>query len=193
MTPAPTEHDVDHSRPVRHGDAVAERSLTSRAVTVQQLPPHTAAYIREQGAVRGLFRDPLAEVTHGLRTDEQTTKKRLFGGTRTKVRTVEMLLTPELLVVSYRDGGDDDVDPAAQVGFHRLHQLEFSMLPAELLDRARGAPIETPNGLLPLTSTPVGGHSRSTRMVPMDSGPDAARFGDALFTAVDRSRRGTGT
>jgi hypothetical protein len=44
---------------------VAERSVTSRALTVHRLPPHTAAYIREQGAVRGLFRDPLPEVTHG--------------------------------------------------------------------------------------------------------------------------------
>jgi hypothetical protein len=168
---------------------VAERSVTSRAVTVHQLPPHTAESIREQGAVRGLFRDPLPEVTHGLRSDEDTTKKRLFGGARTTRRTVEMLLTPELLIVSYRDGDDAEVDPAAQVSFHRLYQLEFSMLPAELLDRARGAGVQLPNDLLPLTSTPVGGHTRGSRMVPMDGSADSAHFREALFAAVERARR----
>ncbi len=64
------------------------------------------------------------------------------------------------------------------------------MLPAELLSRARGATVELPNGLLPLTSTPVGGHSRSTRMVPMDGGADAARFREALMGAVERARPG---
>ncbi|WP_433786992.1 hypothetical protein ACQPX6_09155 [Actinomycetospora sp. CA-101289] len=169
---------------------MAERSVTSRAVTVHQLPPHTAALVREQGAVVGLFRDPLPEVTHGLRSDEDTTKKRLFGGARTTRRTIEMLLTPELLIVAYRDGDDAEVDPAAQVGFHRLHQLEFSMLPSELMDRARSAGVQVPDDVLPLTSTPVGGHTRGSRTVPMDGGPDAARFREALFAAVERSRRG---
>ncbi|GAA4893533.1 hypothetical protein [Actinomycetospora straminea] len=170
---------------------MAERSTTSRAVTVRQLPPATAAFISEQGAVRGLFRDPLPEVTHALRTDEVTTRKRLFGGARTSVRTVEMLLTPDLLIVSYRDGSDGDArpDPAAQVSFHRLGQLEFAPLPSELLERAGHARVAVPDGLMPLTSTPVGSTHRGSRMVPIGTGPDVARFRQALRDAVERTRR----
>lgn len=170
---------------------MAERSTTSRDIAVAHLPTATAAYIREQGAVRGLFRDPLTEVTHALRTDETTTRRRLFGGTRTSVRTVEMLLTPDLLVISYRDGAVE-VDPAAQVSFHRLHQVEFAPLPAELLERAGGASVAVPAGLMPLTSMPVGGTQRGSRMVPLGDGPDAARFRAALLAATERSRRGAG-
>ncbi|MEJ2865444.1 hypothetical protein [Actinomycetospora flava] len=171
---------------------MADRTTTSRAIAVGQLPAATAAFIREQGALRGLFRDPLVEVTHALRTDETTTKKRLFGGARTSVRTVEMLLTPDLLVVSYRDGTTDAEDPAAQVSFHRLYQVEFSPLPSELLDRAAGAKLAVPAGLMPLTSTPVGGTHRGSRMVPLGDGPDAARFREALLAATERSRRDAG-
>ncbi|GAA4928838.1 hypothetical protein EV188_101497 [Actinomycetospora succinea] len=171
---------------------MAERSTTSRAIAAGQLPAATAAFIREQGAVRGLFRDPLVEVTHALRTDETTTKRRLFGGTRTSVRTVEMLLTPDLLVVSYRDGARDGEDPAAQVSFHRLYQIEFAPLPSELLERAGGAKVAVPAGLMPLTSTPVGSTQRGSRMVPLGDGPDAARFREALLAATERCRRGAG-
>ncbi|MEJ2885575.1 hypothetical protein [Actinomycetospora aeridis] len=170
---------------------MAERSTTSRAIAVGQLPAATAAFISEQGAVRGLFRDPLAEVTHALRTDETTTRRRLFGGAKTSVRTVEMLLTPDLLVVSYRDGTVDE-DLAAQVSFHRLNQIEFAPLPSELLDRAAGAKLAVPAGLMPLTSTPVGSTQRGSRMVPLGDGPDAARFREALLAATERTRRGAG-
>jgi hypothetical protein len=179
---------------VHHGDAVAERTLTSRTLAVRDLPQHTAAFIRGQGAVRGLSRDPLAEVTHGLRTDEETIKKRLFGAPRTKRRTVEMLLTPDLLIISYRDGSDEDVDPAAQVSFNRLYQLEFSAAPAELLARVTGTAVEAavPPGLMPVSSTPVGATSRATRYVPVGTGPEVAHFREALMTAVERARRGAG-
>ena len=146
--------------------------------------------------MRGL-RDPLPEVTHGLRSDEEKTKKRLFGGPRTTRHTVEMLLTPELLVVTDRDGdegdhGDDEAEPAAQVGFHRLDQLDFAAVPAEVLARATGTAVAVPEGLMPVTSTPVGSTRRATRYVPIGTGPDVAAFRAALTAAVERSRHGAG-
>ena len=147
------------------------------------------------GAVCGL-RDPLPEVTHGLRSDEEKTKKRLFGRSRTTRHTVDMLLTPELLVVADRDGGadgaDDEVKPAVQVGFHGLDQLDFAAAPAELLARVTGTAMAVPEGLLPVTSTPVGSTRRSTRYVPIGTGPDVAAFRHALMAAVRRSRHGAG-
>jgi len=65
----------------------------------------------------------------------------------------------------------------------------------ELLDRAGGAAgarLAVPAGLMPLTSTPVGGTQRGSRMVPLGDGPDAARFREALIAATERSRRGAG-
>ena len=116
----------------------------SHAITVDDLPPSTAEFVRGQGRARGLA-DPLPAVTHGLRTDEETMNRESRGGPTSDRYVVEMLLTPDLLVISYRDGAVED-DPAAQVSFHRLYQVEFSPLPAELLELA---PILRRAGLMP--------------------------------------------
>lgn len=171
---------------------MSPRSLTSRAITPADLTPAVAELIREQGTLHGLVRDPLPEVTHGLRADEDTTKSRLFRSPRTERRTFEMLLTPDLLLIVYRGGDDAVIDRSAHVNFHRLHQIEFSVLPAQLLARARDASIEIPEGLMSLVSTPVGGTERGSRSVPIGTGTDATLFRDALVAAVERARRGSG-
>jgi hypothetical protein len=185
---ASSARSIDPGAPVHHGGAVAQRTRTSRAVTVGELAPATAAAVREQAAVHGLG-DPLPEVTHALRCDEEKTTKRLFGGPRTTRHTVEALLTPELLIVADRDGDEAD----AQVGLHRLDQLDFAAVAAELLARATGTAVAVPDGLMPMTSTPVGSTRRATRYVPVGTGPDVARFREALTAAVERTRHGAGT
>jgi hypothetical protein len=166
---------------------VAVRTITSRAVTVPDLPPATAELVRAQAAAQGLAHDPLPDVTHGLRAHEETTKRRLFG-TRTVQRTTDLLLTPELLVLV-----DHDEPAGVRVGFHRLDQLDFSAAPAELLAKATGMPVDVPRDLLPMTSTPLGDTRRATRYVRVGTGPDVAAFRAALTAAVDRTRPGPGT
>ncbi|PVZ14727.1 hypothetical protein [Actinomycetospora cinnamomea] len=163
------------------------RNLTSGAVTVDDLPPVTVAFIRRQGTTRGLDRDPLAEVTHGLRVDEETMNRQRVGP-RSQRHTTELLLTPELLIISYRQGSDDapHVDPAARVGFHRLDQLEVAVPAAGLQKRAPGAAPAA--GVVAVTSTPLGGTRRTTRHVASGIGPEVTRFWDALQTAVARTR-----
>lgn len=164
------------------------RNLTTRAVTVDDLPPATAAFVRAQAARRGLAGDPLAEVTHILRTDEETLT-RLRSGPRVEHHTTEVLLTPELLIIAYRQGSDEgylEVDPAARVSFHRLDQLELAAPPPGRTG-ARAATSFT-RGVLSLESTPLGGARRTTRHLPTGDDPDATRFRDALRAALERSR-----
>jgi len=151
------------------------RNLSSRVIGVHGLPTPTISLIQEQAQVRGLFRDPLPEVTHGLRTDEVIGAGRWFGRGRTRRHAVELLLTPDVLVVSDRDPDHDGLDPDAQVTFHRLHQLEVT-------PTAGGEP-----GLT-LLSTPVGSTERGARAVATDGGPETARFLEALVGAARRCR-----
>jgi hypothetical protein len=162
------------------------RNLTCGAITVEDLPAATAAFIRRQAAERGLEGDPLAGVTQGLRTDEETFE-RLRTGPRVEHHTTEMLLTPELLIIAYRQGGDDHprVDPAARVSFHRLDQLEVVPPTAQQRQRTLGA--DTP-GVLSLASTPVAGPRRTTRHIPTGNAPEATRFREGLTAAVERAR-----
>lgn len=152
------------------------RNLSSRVIGVHGLPTPTISLIQEQAEVRGLVRDPLPGVTHGLRTDEVVGGGRWFGRGRPRRRAVELLLSSDVLVVSDRDPDRDGPDPDAQVAFHRLHQVEVT--PA-----ADGEP-----GLT-LISTPVGSTERGVRVVATDGGPETARFLEALVDAAERSRR----
>ncbi|CAA9266550.1 MAG: hypothetical protein AVDCRST_MAG54-2758 [uncultured Actinomycetospora sp.] len=166
------------------------RNLTSWAVTADDVPPATAAFIRRQGTTRGLDRDPLAEVTHGLRVDEETMARRPVGP-RSERHTTEMLLTPELLIISYRQGVDDTalhVDPNARVSFHRLDQLEVAKPTVGLAKRAPGALPTPPQSVVSVTSTPLGGAQRTTRHVAAGIGPEVTRFREALDAAVERCR-----
>ena len=49
------------------------RNPSSRVIGVHGLPTPVISMIQEQSEVRGLFRDPLPDVTHGLRTDVVST------------------------------------------------------------------------------------------------------------------------
>jgi hypothetical protein len=171
---------------VHHGGAVPKaRTLTSRALAVHDLPPATATFLRDRAAQHDLG-DPLAEVTHGLRSDEEITKKRPFGAPRTTSRQVEMLLTPELLIVVDHEADQD------RVGFHSLDQLEFTAAPAELLAKVTGMPVDVPDEVMPMTSTPIGGGRRTTRYVRLGTGPDVRAFRQVLRAAVERARPGAG-
>lgn len=152
------------------------RNLSSRVIGVHGLPAPVISLIQEQAEVRGLYRDPLPHVTHGLRTDEVVSAGRRFGRSRPRRHATELLLTPDVLVVGDRDPDRDGPDPDAQVTFHRLHQLEVTRA-------GDGQP-----GLT-LLSTPVGSTERSARVVPSDGGPETDRFLEALVDAVERSRR----
>lgn len=166
------------------------RNLTSRAVTGDDVPPAMATFIRRQGTMRGLDRDPLAEVTHGLRVDEETMSRRPVGP-RSERHTTEMLLTPELLIISYRRGADDDaphVGPDARVSFHRLDQLEVATPTVGLAKRAPGAAPTPPQSVVSVTSTPLGGARRTTRHVAAGISPEATSFRHALRAAIERAR-----
>jgi hypothetical protein len=165
------------------------RNLTSWAVTADDVPPATAAFIRRQGTTRGLDRDPLAEVTHGLRVDEETMARRPVGP-RSERHTTEMLLTPELLIISYRQGTDDapHVDPNARVSFHRLDQVEVATPTVGLAKRAPGAAPTPPQSVVSVTSTPLGGARRTTRHVAAGIGPEVTSFRRALQAAIEGSR-----
>ncbi|MHC1559270.1 hypothetical protein ACR9E3_09945 [Actinomycetospora sp. C-140] len=157
------------------------RTITSRAIAADDLTPAAAARVREQAAQhdRG---DPLPDVTDGLRVDEEATTTRLFRTPRTTRSEVELLLTPELLVV---------VDHAAdhdEVALHPLRQVEFSAAPAELLAKVTGMPVDVPDDRLPVTSRPLGGERRSTRYVRVGTGPDVTAFRAALTAAVEAAR-----
>jgi hypothetical protein len=171
--------------------AVAARNLTPRPLTVEELPPAMAAFIRTQAELRGLDRDPLPETTHGLRSDEETLGPRPGGrGLQTERHTVEMLLTPELLIISYREGGDDGgerIGPTARVSFHRLAELEVATPPAGMQRRTHGSPPAPPKDALTVTSTPLGATRRTTRHVPTGSGPDVTRFREAVLSAQERA------
>jgi hypothetical protein len=155
------------------------RNPSSRVIGVHGLPAPVISLIQEQAEVRGLFRDPLPEVTHGLRTDLVSAGKRWFGRGRPRRHAVELLLTPDVLVVCDRDPDSDGIDPDTQVTFHRLQQVEVT---AGAADGAPG---------LSLLSTPVGSTERSARAVPTDGGPETARFLEALVDAAQRTRRAT--
>jgi hypothetical protein len=165
------------------------RNLTPWAVTADDVPPAMAAFIRHQGTTRGLDRDPLAEVTHGLRVDEETMSRRPVGP-RSERHTTEMLLTPELLIISYRRGDDDaaHVGPDARVSFHRLDQVEVATPTVGLAKRAPGAAPTPPQSVVSVTSTPLGGARRTTRHVAAGIGPEVTRFRHALQAAIERAR-----
>lgn len=152
------------------------RSLSSRVIGVHSLPTTVISLVQEQAEVRGLVRDPLPEVTHAVRTDEVVESRRWSGRSRTRRRTVELLLTPDVLVVTDRDADREGLDPDAQVTFHWLHQLEVTS-------------VDAPEQGLSLLSTPVGSTERSSRHVPSDGGPEIARFHGAVVEAAERSRR----
>jgi hypothetical protein len=139
------------------------RNTSSRVIGVHSLPTAVISLVQEQAEVRGLVRDPLPEVTHAVRTDEVVEAGRWFGRSRTRRRAVELLLTPDVLVVTDRDPDREGPDPDAQVTFHRVHQLEVTA-------------VEVPEPGLSLLSTPVGSTERSSRHVPSDGGPEVARF-----------------
>ncbi len=166
------------------------RNLTPWAVTADDVPPAMAAFIRHQGTTRGLDRDPLAEVTHGLRVDEETMSRRPVGP-RSERHTTEMLLTPELLIISYHRGVDDDaahVGLDARVSFHRLDQVEVATPTVGLAKRAPGAAPTPPQSVVSVTSTPLGGARRATRHVAAGIGPEVTRFRHALQAAIERAR-----
>lgn len=150
-------------------------SASSRVIGVHSLPTDVISLIQEQAEVRGLVRDPLPEVVHAVRTDVATSSGRWFGRGRPRRVTTELLLTPDVLVVTDRDPDRDGPDPEAQVTFHRLGQLEITTATSE------------PG--LGLLSTPVGSTERSSRVVPADGGPEVTRFHQALVEAAERSRR----
>ena len=170
---------------------MAARNLTPRPLAVEELPPAMAAFIRTQAELRGLDRDPLPETTHGLRTDEETLCPRPGGrGLQTERHTVEMLLTHELLIISYREGGDDSgerIGPTARVSFHRLAELEVATPPAGMQRRKHGDRPAPPKDALTVTSTPLGTTRRTTRHVPTGSGPDVTRFREAVLAAQERA------
>jgi hypothetical protein len=164
------------------------RNLLAGAITVDDLPAATAAFVRRQAAARGYEGDPLDGVTHGLRTDEDT-MERLRSGPRVEHHTTELLLSPELLVIAYRQGHDDrydQVDPAARVSFHRLDQLEVAPAATGLRPRGTGG---VPQGVLALTSTALGTTRRTTRHVPTGNAPEVATFRAALEAAVQLACR----
>jgi hypothetical protein len=151
-------------------------SASSRVIGVHSLPTTVISLIQEQAEVRGLVRDPLPEVTHAVRTDVVAGSGRWFGRGRSRRVTTEMLLTPDVLVVTDRDPDREGPDPDAQVTFHRLQQLEVTAVTG-------GEPG------LGLLGTPVGSTERSSRVVPSDGGPEVTRFHQALVEATERSRR----
>ncbi|CAA9280184.1 MAG: hypothetical protein AVDCRST_MAG54-3540 [uncultured Actinomycetospora sp.] len=155
------------------------RNPSSRVIGVHGLPTPVISMIQEQSEVRGLFRDPLPDVTHGLRTDVVSAGGRWFGRGRPRRHAVELLLTPDVLVVCDRDPDSDGIDPDTQITFHRLQQVEVTTADA---DGATG---------LSLLSTPVGSTERSGRVVPTDGGPESARFLEALVEAAQRTRSAT--
>ena len=168
-----------------HRESVT-RNLLTGAITVDDLPAATVAFIRKQAAAKGLDGDPLDGVTHGLRTDEDT-MERLSSGPRTEHHTTEMLLSPQLLIISYRQGHDDRydrVDPAARVGFHRLEQVEIV---TPVADRPRRTLGTATHGVLSLASRQVGGLRRTTRTIPTGNAPEATTFRHALLAAVARA------
>jgi hypothetical protein len=152
------------------------RNPSSRVIGVHGLPTPVISLIQEQAEVRGLVRDPLPDVRHGLRTDVVSAAGRWFGRGRTRRHAVELLLTPDVLVVCERDPDSDGIDPDTRITFHRLQQVEVTAADAE---GATG---------LSLLSTPVGSTERSAHEVPTDGGPESARFLEALVGAAERTR-----
>ena len=156
----------------------------SHAIVVDDLPPSTAEFVRGEGRARGLA-DPLPAVTHGLRTEEETMNRESRGGPTSQRFVVEMLLTPELLIVAHRQGDDAETDPGARVRFHRLDQVEIA--PGTGSEKAATARLAMPARSIPVTSTPLGGARRATYQLPIAIDPDVQRFRDALTTAAARA------
>ncbi|MDD7938309.1 hypothetical protein PHK61_07745 [Actinomycetospora lutea] len=150
------------------------RQSTSRVIGVHSLPMAVISLIKEQAAVRGLYRDPLPEVTHAVRTELVTSTTGWFGRGRQRRRAIELLLTADVLVVTDRDPDGPDTD--AQVTFHRLQQLEVTR-------------VDGPEPGLELVGTPVGATERGSRLIETDAGPEIARFHRALLEAAEDSRR----
>lgn len=149
------------------------RQSSTSVIGVHSLPTAVISLIKEQSAVRGLYRDPLPDVTHAVRTEIVTGTTGWFGRGRTRRVATELLLTPDVLVVTDRDPDVPDAD--AQVTFHRLEQLEVA--------RVDGA---EPG--LELVGTPVGATERGARVVETDGGPEIDRFHRALLEASEGSR-----
>ncbi|MEJ2863942.1 hypothetical protein [Actinomycetospora flava] len=141
---------------------------------MHSLPTAVISLIKEQAAVRGLYRDPLPEVTHAVRTEVVTGTTGWFGRGRERRRATELLLTPDVLVVTDRDPDAPDAD--AQVTFYRLAQLDVARI-----DGAEPG--------LELVGTPVGATERGARVVETDGGPEVDRFHRALLAASEDSRR----
>ncbi|MDD7941668.1 hypothetical protein PHK61_24920 [Actinomycetospora lutea] len=160
------------------------RNLMSHAITVDDLPASTAEFVRGQGRARGLA-DPLGAVTHGLRTEEETMNRESRGGPTSQRFVVEMLLTPELLIVAHRQSDDADTDPGARVRFHRLDQVGLADTGSEKAVQAR---LAMPAKSIPVTSTPLGGAKRATYQLPIAIDPDVQRFRDALTAAVAQAQ-----
>ncbi|GAA4928904.1 hypothetical protein EV188_101486 [Actinomycetospora succinea] len=156
------------------------RNLMSHAITVDDLPPSTAEFVRGEGRARGLA-DVLADVTHGLRTDEETMNRESRGGPTSDRYVVEMLLTPELLIVAHRQSDDAETDPGARVRFHPLDQLEVTLPTA-------GPRLAMPARSIPVTSTPLGGARRATYQLPIAIDADVDRFREALLQAAQAAR-----
>jgi len=150
------------------------RQSSSRVIGVHSLPTAVISLIKEQATVRGLYRDPLPEVTHAVRTELVTGTTGWFGRGRQRRRATELLLTPDVLVVTDRDPDAPDAD--AQVTFYRLGQLEV-------------ARVDGPEPGLELLGTPVGAIERGSRVIETDNGPEIARFHRALLEASEGSRR----
>lgn len=150
------------------------RQSSTSVIGVHSLPTAVISMIKEQAGVRGLSRDPLPEVTHAVRTEVVTGTTGWFGRGRQRRHATELLLTPDVLVVTERDPDGSDAD--AQVTFHRLHQLDV-------------ARVDGPKAGLELVGTPVGATERGARVIETDGGPEIDRFHRALLEACDDSRR----
>lgn len=158
------------------------RNLMSRTITVDDLPPSTAELVRGQARARGVA-DPLPTVTHGLRTEELTMNRASRGGPTSDRHVVEMLLTPELLVVAHRRSDDAGTDPGARVRFHALDQVEIATGFGSA--KAATARLAMPAMSIPVTSRPLGAARRATYHLPIAIDPDVQRFRDALEHAVE--------
>jgi hypothetical protein len=164
---------------------VGARNLMSHAIGVDDLPMSTAEFVRGEGRAKGLA-DPLPTVTHGLRTEEETMNRESRGGPVSDRHVVEMLLTPELLIVAHRQSDDAETDPGARVRFHRLDQVEIATDQGS--EKAVQARLAMPAKSIPVTSTPLGGVRRATYQLPIAIDPDVDRFRNALVAAAQAAR-----
>lgn len=148
------------------------RQSSSRVIGVHSLPTAVISLIKEQAATQGLYRDPLPDVTHAVRTELVTSTTGWFGRERRRRQDTELLLTADALVVVDRDPDGSDAD--AEVTFHHLDQLEV-------------ARVDGPERGLELVGTPLGATERGSRVVETDGGPEIDRFHRALLEATENT------